>query len=224
MADEDRVMVGTIDGKVLGYSLRSKGPKGEVQIRDKPVEELGWQTGGPVYTLPLSAEHMIAFGSSDGRVYVVMNNERTPLYRIRTGGPIGDGLGSYGTRTLLIPSADDNLYAVDLLTSENIWVFPSGAPIDQAPLVAGEDIFSINEGGYLTLLDPANGNVRWNTLTPGGRLLAVGGTQDLPPFLGQRPHHHRPQQRPSGGQRARHESAGRRESSRVRPVHAQSLR
>ncbi len=177
VADEDRVMVGTIDGKVLGYSLRSKGPKGEVKIRDKPVEEFGWQTGGPVYTLPLSAEHMVAFGSSDGRVYVVMNNERTPLYRIRTGGPIGDGLGSYGTRTLLIPSADNNLYAVDLLTSENLWVFPSGAPIDQAPLVAGEDIFSINEGGYLTLLDPATGNVRWNTLTPGGRLVAVGGNK-----------------------------------------------
>ena len=174
VADEDRVLVGTLDGKVLSYSLRSKSPKGEVTIRDKPVEEFGWQTGGPIYTLPVSAQHVVAFGSSDGRVYVVMNNERTTLFRVRTGGPIGDGLGSYGTRTLLIPSGDNNLYAIDLLTSDNLWVFPSGAPIDQAPLVAGEDIFSINETGYLSLLDPANGNVRWTTLTPGGRLVAVG--------------------------------------------------
>jgi len=177
VAAVDRVMVGTLDGKVLGYSLKAKNPKGEMKIRDKPVEEFGWQTGGPVHTLPLSAEHVVVFGSSDGRVYVAMNNERTPLYRIRTGGPIGDGLGSYGTRTLLIPSADNNLYAIDLLTSDNLWVFPSGSPILQAPLVAGEDIFTINEAGYLTLLDPANGDVRWSTLTPGGHLVAVGNSK-----------------------------------------------
>jgi outer membrane protein assembly factor BamB len=177
VADEDRVMVGTLDGKLIGFSLRKKGPKGDLQIRDKPVEEFGWQTGGQIDTLPLSAERMIAFGSSDGRVYVVMKDERTPLFRIRTRGPIGDGLGDYGTRTLLIPSADNNLYAVDLLTSENLWVFPSGAPIDQAPLVGGEDLFSINQSGYLSSLDPTNGNVRWNTPTPGGRLVALGASK-----------------------------------------------
>jgi len=102
-----------------------------------------------------------------------MVNERTSLYRIRTGGPIGEGLGSYGTRTLLIPSADTNLYAIDLLTSNVQWVFPSAAPMDQAPLVAGEDIYCTNEGGYLSLLDPASGNVRWNTLTQGGKIVAA---------------------------------------------------
>ena len=70
-------------------------------------------------------------------------------------------------RTLLIPSADFNLYAIDLLTAETSGYSPRVSPIDQAPLVAGKDIFSINEAGYLTLLDPDNGNVRWNTLTPG---------------------------------------------------------
>ena len=29
VADEDRVMVGTMDGKVIGFSLRTKGPEGE---------------------------------------------------------------------------------------------------------------------------------------------------------------------------------------------------
>ena len=55
---------------------------------------------------------------------------------------------------MLIPSADNNLYAVDILTAKNLWVFASGAPIDQAPVVTGEDIYSINQSGYLTLLDP----------------------------------------------------------------------
>ena len=157
-----------------------------MKIRNTPAEEWGWQTSGPIHTLPLIAEHEIAFGSSDGRVYVVMKHERTTLFRVRTGGPIGDGLAGYGTRTLLIPSADNNLYAVDLLTAQNLWVFPSGAPIDQAPLVAGEDIYSINQSGYLSLLDPTTGNVRWNTSDPRGTLRIRGRQQDLPAILGQR--------------------------------------
>ena len=91
----------------------------------------GWQTSGPVHTLPLPAEHMVAFGSSDGRVYVVMSDERTTLYRVRTGGAIGEGLADYGTRTLLIPSADYSLYAIDLLTSNPLWMFSSGGVVDQ---------------------------------------------------------------------------------------------
>ncbi len=175
--DEDRVMVGTMEGKVYAYSLREKTPKGETKIRTKPVEAWNWQTSGPIHTLPLPAEHVTALGSTDGRVYVVMNSERTPLYRVRTGGPIGEGLGSYGTRTLLIPSGDYNLYAVDLLTSNPLWTFSSGGPIDQSPVVAGEDIYSINQAGYLTLLDPATGAARWTTLTLGARLVAVGGSK-----------------------------------------------
>ena len=125
--DEERVMVGTMDGKVIAYSLKEKGPKGVMKTRTIPVQAWAWQTGGPITTLPLPAQHVTAFGSSDGRAYVVMNNERTSLYRFRTGGPIGDGLGSYGTRTLLVPSGDNNLYAVDLLTSEVAVDLPLGS-------------------------------------------------------------------------------------------------
>ncbi|MGO8901584.1 MAG: PQQ-binding-like beta-propeller repeat protein, partial [Isosphaeraceae bacterium] len=134
VCDEDRVMVGTMDGRVDAFSLREKGPKGQMKIRTRPVQTWGWQTGGQVHTLPLTAERMVALGSSDGRVYVVMNDERTSLFRVRTGGAIGDGLAGFGTRTLLIPSADFNLYAIDILTSNTLWTFPSGGPIDQAPL------------------------------------------------------------------------------------------
>jgi hypothetical protein len=116
---------------------------------------------------------MVVLGSTDGRVYVVMNDERTSLYRFRAAGPIGSSFGTYGTRTLLIPSADDNLYAVDLLTSDLLWTFPSGFPVEQGPLIAGEDIYVINQAGNLSQLDPATGSVRWTTPTQDGQLLAL---------------------------------------------------
>jgi outer membrane protein assembly factor BamB len=175
--DEDRVMVGLTNGRLVGFSLRETPPKGPPVIRSKPVEVWGWQTSGSISTHPLPAAHVVAFGSSDGRVYVCINDERTALYRIRTRGPIGSGLGTYGTRTLLIPSADHNLYAVDLLTSEVLWTFASGAPIAQEPIVSGEDIFVINGAGSLSLLDPATGSLRWTTPTQGGQLTAVSGSK-----------------------------------------------
>jgi outer membrane protein assembly factor BamB len=175
--DEDRVMVGLSTGRIEGLSLRESKPKGPPVIRSKPVEVWGWQTSGSILTHPLPAEHMVVFGSTDGRVYVCLNDERTALYRIATGGPIGDGLGAYGTRTLLIPSADHNLYAIDLLTSEVLWTFASGAPIGQEPLIAGEDVMTINRAGYLSMLDPGTGSVRWTTPTQEGRLVAVSGSK-----------------------------------------------
>jgi outer membrane protein assembly factor BamB len=125
----------------------------------------------------LAAGPLAVFGSSDGRVYVIVAEEHAPLYRFRTGGPIGEGLGAYGTRTLLIPSGDDNLYAVDLFTAGGLWTFPSGAPIDQEPLVADEDIFVINAAGSLSVLRPIDGVPRWTTSTHGGRLASVSGTK-----------------------------------------------
>jgi outer membrane protein assembly factor BamB len=175
--DEDLAIVGLTTGRITGYKLRDIKPKTPPVILAKPVEAWSWQTGGSIRTHPLPAEHMVAFGSSDGRVYVCHKDERTALYRIATAGPIGDGLGTYETRTLLIPSADNNLYAVDFLTSNVQWTFPSGAPIGQEPLVAGKDIYVVNDAGNLTLLDPETGSPRWTTPTQGGRLTALSGSK-----------------------------------------------
>ena len=116
-------------------------------------------------------------GSDDGRVFVTMTDEATPLYRVKTGGAIGEELGTYGTRMLLIPSADYNLYALDVLTTEMLWVFPSGAAIDQAPMIAGEDIFVINKAGNLSVLEPKSGVPRWTLPTHSARLLATSGSK-----------------------------------------------
>jgi hypothetical protein len=108
---------------------------------------------------------------------VISGEERAQLFRFRTGGPIGLGLAGYGTRVLLVPSADHNLYAIDLFTAESLWSFASGAPIEQEPVVADEDICVINTAGNLSVLRPADGVARWTTSTYGGRLVAVSGTK-----------------------------------------------
>jgi len=171
--DEHRAMIGLITGKIYAFDLKIKDDKGNESILTTPTEAWNWQTGGPMTTRPLPAENVVAFGSSDTKCYVVVAYERTPLFRISTGGQIGEGLAGFGTRTLLIPSADNNLYGVDLFTAKILWTFSSAAPFVQEPMVSDEDIYITNTAGNLSLLDPATGEPRWTTSTHGGQLVSV---------------------------------------------------
>ncbi len=177
VCDEELAMIGLTTGKIYGFTLKHKADDGKETILTSPLEAFNWQTGGPMLTRPLPAEHVVAFGSSDGKVYLVMSEERTPLFRISTGGPIGQGLGSFGTRILLIPSADNNLYAVDIFTAGVVWTFPSARTIEQEPMVADQDIYSTNTAGILTSLEPATGAPRWRTSTQDGQLVSISGAK-----------------------------------------------
>lgn len=175
--DEDRVMVGLTSGRLTTMNLKKTDSKGNTSILLTPYEAWARHTGGPVLTRPLPAGMFTAYGSTDGRAELVESSNGNPLYRVTTGGPIGEGLGAFGTRLLLVPSADNNLYGVDLLTAKVIWTFPSGAPIEQEPMVADQDIYTVNTAGNMSLIDPATGEPKWTRPTQGGRLAAVSASK-----------------------------------------------
>ena len=167
--DEDEVMVGLSTGQVVAFRSTDKYPL------------WNWQTNGPVISRPVPAGQVVAFGSHDGRVYVALESPPMMLYRIATGGEIDAPLGTYGTRLLLIPSADKNVYAVDLFTANVVWTFSSGAPVLQKPLVSDNDVYVVNKAGILSALDvneyPRTGTSRWSIPIHGGNLLAISGTR-----------------------------------------------
>lgn len=172
-ADEERVMVGFMSGKLYGFDLKVS-EEGTRRIAERPNQAWVWQTVGKMETRPQPAGKFVAFGSDDGKVYVAASDEPTMLFRIATGGPIGMGFGTHGTRMLLAPSSDRNLYAIDLFSSKVFWSYPSGAPIVQEPLVAQNDIYIVNTAGLLTSLDSETGSARWSISTQGGPLITVG--------------------------------------------------
>ncbi len=53
------------------------------------------------------------------------------------------------------------------------WNYPSGAPIEQEPLVAGDDVFVVNTEGRLASIDAVSGTPNWAISTVGGPLLGV---------------------------------------------------
>jgi outer membrane protein assembly factor BamB len=175
--DEDRVMVGLTSGKLTTMDLKQTDSKGNTSILSSPREAWTWATGGPILTRPLPAGQFAAYGSSDGKVDLVESHDGNQLYRLVTGAPVGEGLGTFGTRLLLVPSADNNLYGIDLLTAKVAFTFPSGAPIEQEPMVADQDIYIVNSAGYISSIDPETGEPKWTRRTQGGRLAAASGNK-----------------------------------------------
>jgi outer membrane protein assembly factor BamB len=177
--DEQQVMVGLSNGKLASYVLYDPSDKRKV-LYHEPREWWNWQTSrGALTSRPLPAQQFVAFGGQDGKLYVALSAlpaDLIPvmLYRVATAGEIAAPLGAYGTRTVLVPSGDDNVYAVDLFGASVTWVYPSGAPVMQEPLVADDDVYAVNTAGLLTSLDARTGTQHWTTSTHGGRLISVG--------------------------------------------------
>lgn len=164
-ADETIVVVGTDSGKLVAFDARTGEERWNIQANAR------------VSSRPLLAGRVVAFGSEDQKLYVSRSETPKLLFRFAAGGPIEAPLASHGTRTLLIPSMDKNLYAADLFTGVSHWTFPTGAPINQEPLVVDNDIYVVNTEGYLSEIDAPTGQSRWTISTLGGRLLAVSGNR-----------------------------------------------
>ena len=92
--DEERAMVGLTTGKIYAFDLKNRDDKGNETILTRP-----WKPGTGRPAARCSRGRCPPTTSSpsartDGKAYVVMADERTPLFRFSTGGPIGAGLGA----------------------------------------------------------------------------------------------------------------------------------
>lgn len=163
LADEKHVMLGLQNGSMVSYSIHNDRderyvmttPDGRTILRPALRQFWVMGTGKSVSALPILTDRVAAFGSDTGKMMVVLNQpgKPQPLFRMVTGGPIRGALGSLGTRTVLVPSTDGSLYAVDLYTGDLEWKFDTQAPLDQGTFIAQERIYLQNVNGMVYSLD-----------------------------------------------------------------------
>ena len=164
-ANDDRVMIGLESGKLVTFDAKTGAEKWNIQTNEK------------IRSRPIIAGRVVVFGSEDRKLYMSKLDTPDLLWRFATGGPIEAPLATHGVRTLLVPSTDKALYAVDLFTGLEKWVIPTGSPVEQEPLVSDDDVYVVNDEGFLTSADVASGKAKWTISTLGGRLLSVSATK-----------------------------------------------
>ncbi len=164
-ADDSVVSVGLDSGKLMVFDAKTGAEKWNIQANAR------------ISARALVANRVIAFGSEDNKLYGSRAEKPRLLWRFASGAPIVAPLGSHGVRTLLLASTDKNVYAVDLFTGQSKWTFATGAPIKQEPIVVDDDIYVVNDEGYLSEIDAETGHSRWTISTLGGRLLSVSATR-----------------------------------------------
>ncbi len=151
-ADEGRVMVSTLDGRVYIYNIHSK--------------ELMWfyQTGGSVSMPAALLDDKIACASQDGKMYVFQSASRNPMFRYETDKPVSAPMSVWG-RYVLIASQDFNVYSVDVRTGDTAWRYSSGSDIRQPLTIIENDVFVTPEGSGLHVIDaetgPVAGRPKW---------------------------------------------------------------
>jgi outer membrane protein assembly factor BamB len=175
-ASEDQAMVGLRSGKIMAFTTH-KIEQYQSIPRSAGSFLWAWQSRTELSARPIITDKVVTFGSQDHRVYTATLGSLTVkprlLYRFLTGGPISANMAIWGNRTIIVPSGDNNVYAIDLFTGTVRWEVATGAPVDQEPLVSGSEVYMINEQGRVMRLDGNQGDVIWDTPTPAHRLLAL---------------------------------------------------
>jgi outer membrane protein assembly factor BamB len=164
-ADENVVLVGLESGKLETFEAKTG--------------KLRWniQSNARVSSHPIVAGKVVVFGSEDKKLYLSKVETPQLLWRFATGGPIVAPLSTHGVRTLFVASSDRVLYSVDLFTGNANWGYATGSPVEQEPLVSDNDVYVINDEGFLTSVDIPTGKPKWTISTLGGRLIAVSATK-----------------------------------------------
>ncbi len=182
-ADEDLVMVGLRSGKLVAYNVHALPSDGDFPGRSAGSLAWAWRSNGLLTARPIVAPQVVAFGSHDHRVYVTSKGTQRSdvkpelLFRFLTGGPISANMAFLGNRTLIVPSADANVYAADLFTGTTRWSISTGSEVDQEPIVSDTVVFTINASGRVMAIDGLTGKMYWDHATGGERIVAVSGTR-----------------------------------------------
>ena len=120
-ANEERVMVGMTTGRLIAFNTKDHATAKSPFSKRAGAFAWTWQTNGRITGRPIEAENFVVFASQDGRVYVAIDEPHQMFFRFPTDGPIVASMGTFGTRTLLVPSSDEKFYAIDLLSGRQLW-------------------------------------------------------------------------------------------------------
>jgi hypothetical protein len=120
------------------------------------------ETANTVEEPPLLSPEVMLLTDSLGSILGMSKYRKLELYSLQTGGPITAPPGQHG-EIAYVPSADRDLYTVNMVTGRILWRFTSPLPVYVTPAVTDTDLYVSPAGSGLYRLDRPSGQLLWHS-------------------------------------------------------------
>ena len=184
-ADGEAIYVALLDGKI--HALNPDTGNEMWAFPNEPASQSGFpgcsgptgSASGLFYTSPVLTKEIVFIGNDAGKVYALdktNGTQRWPSPFTSQEETAGGGLSGFFSEkknpaiigsptlddeTLYVPSADQNLYAIDVTSGAKQWEFQSGGAIWTSPLVTKDRIYLAAMDHMLYCLDKRSRAELW---------------------------------------------------------------
>ncbi len=121
-----------------------------------------YETENTVERAPLVSPEVMMLSDALGNLLGMSKYRKLDLYTLKTGGPITAQPGQHG-ELAYAPSADRDLYTVNMVTGRVLWRFTSPLPVYATPAVTDADVYVSPSGAGLYRLDRPSGQLLWRS-------------------------------------------------------------
>lgn len=175
--DENRVYLGTADGSVYAFDLRTVQEyysEGKLPQFVNATQSWRYASGGEVVGSPVRSGIALLFANADGVLGALEAEERDLLWQFEadrraSAPPVADD------ETVYFPSQDRNLYAVAVENGIDRWEFVTRSPVETAPALVGDSLFVVPGRSGVAKVDKRTGRADWVNDRTTGFLAVAGG-------------------------------------------------
>jgi outer membrane protein assembly factor BamB len=160
-----QVFVPLLNGTVTSFGLE-----------DQTQTPWFFRSTGRTVVQPTYSGTTMAWPTDLGHVYVAAADTRKMLYQVATNNAIAAPVAPLRPGRLLSASINGYIYCIEESSGNLLWRFSTGDRVSTAPVVVGEAVYVVTDGGNLFRISGKTGrDDEWPQWVPGiAKLLAVG--------------------------------------------------
>ncbi len=136
---------------------------------EDPLEVVwSYQTEGAIRNRPVRIGTYIIFGSDDGTVYCLRQDDGSIYWTFPSGGPVRTEVNNYLVELIYFGSDFGRLYCLYTWTRDVRWFYETGAPVRTTPFFSASLVYFADTDGDVFCLTAGDGDEVWTAQVPAG--------------------------------------------------------
>jgi|GEM_PF-5656383 len=128
-----------------------------------------YETGGAVRTTPVRLGGYVFFGSDDGTMYCLDEDDGSRVWAFPTGGPVRSDVENFIVSYIYFGSDSGRVFCVDTWTGVARWSYDVGNPARPTPRYSGAArLYFADTAGHVHCITAGDGTGVWTAQVPAG--------------------------------------------------------